>query len=547
MRTVRFRLQWFLILAAVTAACLPPVLYQSGTAIAAPRRPQAKKKAKPKPKLPDLKTPEDKLKFLAAIRSQFPAVRVGRTSTFTSEDLDDSLERYIARGTSTPFARVVDDETFLRRVSIDLTGTVPTRKEIRAFVDDPDPKKRSKKIDELLETDAWARKWARYWRSAVFYNSNAPNSMVNRQAFEDWLFEEFKAGSPWDRIVAEMISASPKRVRKRKAQDNGWEQDYGPNNFILACERKPEVIASNSARLFMGISIGCAECHDHPFDQWSREQFHELAAFFAPGKYYMTDQYDPTEKSLVQAKFLLGEQPPASLKPDQRRVAVAAYLIYNPDNYWFARAYVNRMWNELIGDGFYSVDSLGPDKEVMHKLVVNRLAATFRYAAFDVKWLFRTITNSRTYQREIRTIDEDRDLFTGVRPARLRPYEVAASTRQLLGEDRNIERTINRIFDADPSVPQRDLEGSMQQALLFMNNGAIQRRLAGSGLKKQLAKIKSNDQLVREAFLGVLARSPNERELKRYTSYLASAKNRNEAIDDILWVLFNSAEFITKR
>ncbi len=103
-----------------------------------------------------------------------------------------------------------------------------------------------------------------------------------------------------------------------------------------------------------------------------------MAAFFSPGKYYMTDQDDPDKKSEMQAAFLLGEQPPPNLPAGQRRVVVAAYMIYNPDNYWFARAYVNRIWNELIGDGFYAVDSLGPDKDVVHQLIANRLGYTFR-------------------------------------------------------------------------------------------------------------------------------------------------------------------------
>ncbi len=160
--------------------------------------------------------------------------------------------------------------------------------------------------------------------------------MVNPQAFEDWLFSEFKENTSWDRVVSEMISASPQRQKDVKPEENGWQQDHGPNNFVLACERKPDVIASETARIFMGISVGCAECHDHPFDRWKREQFHEMAAFFASGKYYMTDQDDPSKKSEVKAVFLLGEEPPPSLKPDQLRVAAAAYLVYNSDNYWFA-------------------------------------------------------------------------------------------------------------------------------------------------------------------------------------------------------------------
>ena len=509
-----------------------------------PRRKPGKSQAAKN--LPDLKTPEDKLRFLEMIRGSFPSIR-GGTSKLSSNTLDEVLDRYVAKETSTPPAEVVGDEAFLRRVSLDLAGQLPTPAGIRRFVSSTDRRKRSLVIDELLESDEFARKQARYWRSVVFYDSDANRNMVNPQAFEDWLFEEFQGGTGWDRIVGEMVSATPKRKKGVKAKDNGWNQDYGPNNFVLACENKPEIMAAQTARLFMGISIGCAECHDHPFDDWQREQFHEMAAFFAPGKYFMRDQDDPSERTEMQARFLLGEEPPLGLKPDQRRVAGAAYLIYNPDNYWFARAYVNRIWNELVGDGFYSVDSLGPDKDVVHKLVVNRVSAAFRNSGFDVKWLFRLICNSQAYQREIRTITDDAELFTAVRPSRLRSYEVADCVEALAGQHEGLQKAIRTAFEQNPSIPQRDLEGSMQQALLLMNHPVLQKRLSTSPLKKELVLIEDDEEVVRRAFLGVLARTPTTDESARYTDYLEEVANRDAAVDDILWVLINSAEFITKR
>jgi hypothetical protein len=370
---------------------------------------------------------------------------------------------------------------------------------------------------------------------------------VNPQALEDWFFEEFKKNTPWDRITAELVSANPQRRGNVKARDNGWNQDTGPNNFVLACNREPQTIASQTARIFMGISIGCAECHDHPFDKWKREQFHEMAAFFSAGKYYMTEKNDPAKKMEMQPVFLLGEDPGVTLTSDQRRVAVAAYLVYNPDNYWFARAYVNRIWNELLGDGFYSVDSLGPDKECVHQLVANRIGATFRYANFDIRWLFRTIMNSRAYQREIGTIEDDADLFTAVRPSRLRPYEVADNVERLVGTNNGLRKQIQRAFEQNPSIPQRDLEGSIQQALLMMNNPQIQDHLAHGELKKRIAAIANNDDMLRMAFLEVLARMPTPDETERFRKFVKDSGNRDEAIQDLLWVLMNSAEFVTKR
>lgn len=497
--------------------------------------------------LPALKTPEDKLQFLEIIRNSFPALRTSRTSTFTSRDLDDGLERSIAKGTQTPFAQIIDDETFIRRVSLDVTGQTPSPEKIRKFLANTDPRKRSALIDELLETDAYARKWARYWRTVIFHDSTANRNTVNPQALEDWLFEELKKNSPWDRIVGELVSATPTRNANVRPEQNGWNQNHGPNNFILACERNPEIIASQTARIFMGISIGCAECHDHPFDKWKRQQFHEMAAFFSTSRYYMTDQYDPSQRMEMQAKFLLGEEPPVGLTPDQRRVAGAAYLIYNPENYWFSRAYVNRIWNELIGDGFYSVDSLGPDKEVTHQLVVNRIATTFRYSGFDTKWLFRLVLNSRVYQRESQTLTDDSALFAAVRPVRLKPYEVADNVQQIVGVDNGLQREISAAFAVNPSVPQRDLEGSIQQALVLMNNGALNRRLTEGDLKKKLMAINADEAMIGEAFLAVLARRPTDAELARYQKFVKESGNRSEAVTDLLWILINSAEFVTKR
>lgn len=530
------RLAWLLL-----AVCL--LASYGVVTLAAPSRARPQKKT---PKIPDIKSTDDRLAVLERIRTSFPALSAN--AHFSSDDLDAAIKLQVPKVTKTPFAAVVDDITFLRRVSLDLTGVSPTSDKIRTFAADKDPKKRSKVIDELLDSDAYSRKWARYWREVVFHDSAAQKNRVNPQAFEDWLFTEFQAGTSWDRIVGEMLSSSPQRQKGKKDEENGWEQNTGANNFVLACENKPEVIAAQSARIFMGISIGCAECHDHPFDDWKREQFHEMAAFFSPGKYYMTDKDDPDKKSEMQAAFLLGEQPPPNLPAGQRRVVVAAYMIYNPDNYWFARAYVNRIWSELIGDGFYAIDSLGPDKDVVHQLIINRIAYTFRAGGFNTKSLFRTICNSQTYQREIHTIQENSDLFTAVRPTRLPPFAVADELERVLGADmKPIRKGVERAFEYNPSVPQRDLEGSIQQALLMMNNPQIQNRLAKGDLKKQLAATKGNPELIEAAFLGILARKPTPEETTRYEKYLKTVGNRSEAIDDILWVLLNSAEFTTRR
>ncbi|MEE3285781.1 MAG: DUF1549 domain-containing protein [Planctomycetota bacterium] len=512
----------------------------------AKRRPVAKKKAASKtPKLPPLKTPADKQKFLAAIRDSMPVRRAGSNLRYTSADLDRSLEYRVGRDRS--FAGLIDDERFVRRVHFDLVGRPPLAKEVREFVADDTSSKRARLIDRLLTTDAYARKWARYWKNVIFFEATANKNRTNPKALEDWLAAQFKKGASWDAIVAELVSAMPIRDKKKKDQKDDWSQKTGPNNFVLAFENKPPLLAAQTARLFMGISIQCAECHDHPFDSWKREQFHELAAFFSRGKYYMPSLDTSSKKTEMTPKFLLGEQPPIKLTTHQRRVAIAAYLVYNQDNYWFARSFVNRVWNELIGDGFYAVDSLGPDQECLHPSVVNRIAAVFRYRKFDPRWVFRLLMNSRAYQRDIQTIDQDEELFTAVRPIRLNSDQVKASVLRLTGADRSIGQAVDREFRQDPSIPQRDLEGTIQQALFLMNNPVLQKKLNTGRLTKRLLTIKQPRPLLAQLYLAVLARQPTDREFARGLKHLRDVTNRTEAVEDLLWVLVNSTEFLTKR
>lgn len=493
--------------------------------------------------LPPLKTADDKLRFLDKIHDSFPARRVD--TNFTVEELNRNLRHFIGASPG-EYAGPATDDAYVRRVYLDLTGRVPDSAAVQAFISDSAVDKRKRLVDQLLDSPEYARHWGRYWRNVVFHKATANRRKVNPQAFEDWLADEFKRNTGWDRIVCEMISATPKFDRKRDG--NEWQQNNGPNNFPLAFDNDPGEIASQTARIFMGISIACAECHDHPFDNWKREQYHELAAFFAPGKYHMPDLKEPSKKTEMSARFLLGEKPPADLKPDALRVAVAAYLVYNPDNYWFARAYVNRIWSELVGDGFYPVDSLGPDKECVHPLVINRMAAVFRYQDFDVKWVFRTIMSSDTYQRASRSLDSQDKLFTAVRPGRLRPEQVVHALEHVAGDlPKNVERSVAETFAVDPSASQASLEGSLQQALLMMNNVQIQNALRKSQVRSDALAAKSDDQLTHTLYLGTLGRRATDAELTRAREHLKRSSNRTEAVEDLLWILVNSTEFVTKR
>lgn len=485
------------------------------------------------PKLPDMKSPESKLKALEYFRLSGPWKVVKHNDSFGSKDLDRSLEHEIKLPESR-YARRVDDATFFRRVSFDLTGQPPKSDEVTKFVADGEHTKRAKLIDRLLESDAFAQRWARFWTNVMLFNSQVDRRRLNAGALEKWLADQLRRKSGWDHIVAQILAA------------DGKDKDSGPDNFSLACENQPTQLAAETTRVFMGVSIQCAECHDHPFDRWKRIQFHELAAFFSRGTYYMPDLQHPEQKKEVPAKFLLGERPPPGIPADARRVAVAAYLVYNPNNYWFARAYVNRVWNELLGDGFYAVDSLGPDSDVSHKLIVNRMANVFRNRQFDPRWPFRTIMNSESYQRQSRTVDGSDVLFTAVRPTRLRADQVAGAIAAVVDNDK-LSAEIERIFNVDPSLPLADVKGAIQQALFLMNNPTLQSGIKSGPLVKRLLAVSSDEKLVAELYLSLLGREPNDRERRRALDYLKHNGKRQDAASDLVWVLVNSTEFLARR
>ncbi len=479
----------------------------------------------------DTELPAKKKQALTALRRELPPK--SQYFSYGSSDLDAMLNVEFRKLGRTP-GEPVSDAVFVRRVYLDLTGKLPSPTAVREFVADDDVKKRSKLIDRLLDSDDYARNWARYWRDVMLYNSTVGPKKIDGKALEDWLADQFKKDRGWDTIAAELVMADGKKMEERR------------DNFLLAQDGSATLMASETARVFMGINIQCAECHDHPFDQWKREQFHQMAAFFAKDKYHMPDAHDPAKKTEMKPKFLTGQAPnaKANLKGDDKRIAVAAYLIYDPKNYWFPRSYVNRVWNELFGDGFYKVDSLGPDGEVLYPAMVNRLAVAFRAMDFKPKWLFRTIMNSQSYQRETQTPASASDRFATLRPTRLRGTQVADIVEQTLGDVKAHDR-IAREFSFDPSIPQEDIDGSIQQALLLMNNPQVQQRV--SKVAGELAKIKSDDELVQQAYLRMLAREPTDADRGRAKAYFKKVGQRGEAAEDLIWMLVNSAEFTTKR
>ncbi|WP_435007769.1 DUF1549 domain-containing protein [Tundrisphaera lichenicola] len=492
------------------------------------------------------------------------------------------------------------DEEFIRRATLDVLGRLPEPGAIREFVASRRKDKRSILIDQLLGQPEYAENWARYWRDVVSYRSpNEVDRQVNYPLLQEWLAGEFAANKPWDQIVTAILTAS------------GRNDEVGAVNFAMAEEGQAVELAGEVSRIFLGIQIQCAQCHDHPSDPWKREQFHEFAAFFSgvklrragkpqqglrpvfqivtkgPARYAMPDLKDPSKTIPVSPRFFLNDAPKLDEPiPGDRRLDLVAGYVTSPENPWFTRAFINRIWSTLVGEGFYDpVDDLGPTRTASSPEVLDLLSDGWRRSGLDIKWLFRTILNTDAYQRKSRSTDTaaGRTAFASNCPSRLRADQIfdtlahaldlgherdqafpgmvrargkaagkaarKAQVGEIPREDR-LREQFNKVFGVDPSTPSDAVLGTIPQALLLMNGPMIAREIQArpaTMLGQLLIAYPDNRKVLDVLYLRALGRKPSAKEVATCSRYLEGVGDRREAFEDILWALINSTEFLSRR
>jgi hypothetical protein len=486
-------------------------------------------------------------------------------------------------GDDTPPPPLADDETFFRRVSLDLTGRLPGAEDVRAFVASADPKKRAQMIDRLLTSDAYAINWGRYWRDVLTYHTPASGNYLRWQLFDAWLVEQVRRNRPWGDVVKALVTAT------------GINDECAPVNYLTAHFGNPVEIAATTSRVFLGVQLQCAECHDARTEPWKREQFHEFVAFFGrakviqhkdvdgrgtpyaiegrtDGQYQMTDKKDPARLLNMTPRFLTGEALTADAADAERRAGLARFLT-SPKNPWFARAHVNRIWTTLMGWGFYpGLADLGSDVTPRYPEVLDRLAADWTATGYDMHWLFRTVTNTQAYQRSFqpRSVLESEMRPVALCPSRLRPEQIFEALVKALAFDENdktipspapssapavarhtgLRNMVYQAFKADPSLPADEVQGTIPQALLMMNSALVHKSVAAAGktfLAEALAKGKTDDEILVALYERTLARKPRAQELATCQRYLKKVGDRQEALEDVFWSLVNSTEFLTKK
>ncbi|WP_337173446.1 DUF1549 and DUF1553 domain-containing protein [Paludisphaera sp.] len=477
----------------------------------------------------------------------------------------------------TPSA-VAGDATFLRRAHLDVIGRLPTPEEARAFLDDTSPDKRARLVDRLLERPEYADHWATKWMDLLRPN---PYRVGIKAVFnlDGWIRQAFRDNLPYDEFVRRIVTA----------QGSTFEQ--GPAT-IFRDHRDPIEIAPVVGQLFLGIRLDCAKCHHHPFESWSQEQFYEFSAFFTRVGRKGTGLSPPisgseevvftaksgslkhpqTEAELA-AKPLFGEAPIPDDPDADPREALARWMTA-PENRYFAEVMANRVWGDLMGVGIVDpVDDIRATNPPSNAPLLEALAADFRDHGYDVKHLLRAIMASSVYALESepneRNVADARNFSRHYRQ-RLRAETLLDAVSDVTGVpdsfdasppgSRAVSTWTNRIPslfldtfgrpDANQDPPcERTTDTAVVQALHLMNAPGVNQKLTSDeGRVAALAKGDATPRaIVEELFLATYSRLPSDEEREVAEAlFQVPDKPRRAAVEDVVWALLNSPEFVFK-
>jgi hypothetical protein len=470
-------------------------------------------------------------------------------------------------------SELADDATFLRRVYLDIIGLLPSPEEVGAFTADLSSGKRERVVDELLDRPEFADMWVMKWGELLRVRSVPQNagyfSYKNAFSYYTWLRERIVKNEPIDRMVKDLLTAS------------GGSFENPAANFYKI-ETATLQLSEDVAQVFMGIRTQCAQCHNHPFDRWTMDDYYSFAAFFAQvGRKTGEDPREtivfnrnsgevrhPVGGRNMKPKFLGGEEP--ELKPGQDRRAVLAEWLASSDNPYFSRNLVNMVWSHFLGRGIIEpVDDVRISNPPSNPELLDALAAQFTASNYDFKKLARDITTSRTYQlstraNETNLADESNFSKAGIRRVRAEVLldainQVTENQEKFQGLPRGARAV--QIVDGNETTyflttfgrAKREtvcscevvMDPSLSQALHLLNGNTVNDKIQSGGVVKRLLQDgKTVPQIIEELYLRCLARVPTEKETAQLQAFFAEGKNHEEVLNDLLWSLLNAKEFI---
>jgi hypothetical protein len=492
--------------------------------------------------------------------------------------IDANVFRRLRRFNIVP-SDLSSDSEFLRRVCLDLTGTLPPPGRVREFVKSEDPRKRENLVDALLRTpeyvDYWTFRFADLFRVAYYAQGNPKYSEI----YGEWIRDSIAGNKPYDQMARERIAA---------------EGAWGPSHHFYHTGGElphPQDMMAEEVRVFFGRRLDCAQCHNHPYENWSQDQFWGMAAFFGRltrlgqlgGDLVIIDDpaghgefgqgaqvIHPRSKEVVEPRFLDGTALPAGKRADPRW-ELAHWMTSHP---YFAEAAVNRIWGYFFARGIvHPPDDFRETNPATDPELLEALARDFKDHGYDLKYLIRTIVESRTYQLSGAPNETNKEDLIHYSRAVARPLDAevlldAISQVEGLPQDFRTwmggreprgTRAINLFApDVYPShfldvygrpnrlmVPERRVDPNLGQALDLLAGGAYNEKLSAPGgrLDGLMRAGATNRQIVEEFYLAALSRYPTEGEGTALEKAIDWAKSRREALEDFVWGLITAREF----
>jgi hypothetical protein len=470
---------------------------------------------------------------------------------------------------------VVDDGTYLRRVYLDLLGTIPSVAQTRDFLTDTAADKRPRIVEKLMGEARSSAHLSRVYQR-IMVPSGSPGAMFAPQ-LGTWLKQQMAARVPYDKMARDLVTANTNVAFAGFTPDQPIRSGSA-GAFYRAVGATPDAAASSLSRVFLGVRIGCAKCHNHPFADWRQEDFWGMAAFFAsanfagqpgtPADDSKNIKIKPMESDKEYTIRFLWSEGPAALHDNKTPRQILADWLVSKDNPNFAATAVNRVWQQLCGQGLIPhVDDLDQASPRQRAVVLDDLAKEFVAADFDLQWLIEGIAKSRVYQRLSATGDDpppDSPLAIHRPLKTLTPEQVFDSLEQALmlplgRADRGpayraqAGTLIQRLNEAFSDSPDQ-FKAGIPQALVIMNGTIVSSatELEDSRTLRAVvdAPFLEPTQKVETLYLAALTRKPEARELEKMLAHITSQteeEDRRKAYTDIYWALLNSPEFVFNR
>lgn len=463
------------------------------------------------------------------------------------------------------------DSEFIRRVTVDLCGRLPTVEETKAFLADQAGAKRKHLIDRLLDSRDYPAYFAMRWGS-ILRNASLAGSEQAAYAFHEWIRDHIARNRPYDEFVRGVVAAAGE-----------WQDAPAVNWFWQMRDDQLHQPVADTAQVFLGLRLQCAKCHHHPYERWSQDDYYGLAGFFSrlgrkglgePPPYYAsrtrtTGEINPYTGKPIEPKLLDG--PILKIAPeDDPRHALVDWMA-RPENPFFAKALANRMWGHLMGRGLVDpIDDMRETNPPSNPELLEALAKDFTKSKFDVKHMLRTICNSRTYQlssepNEFNQHDKQNharyyarrmiaevlhDAIDQTTGARTVFNKMSKNARAVDLPHEGFGSYFLDVFDRPPRSSAcecaRSASANLPQVLHLSMSPEIERKISHSkGRVAQFVERKATAaDAVTELYLAAFARTPTARERELAMKYLQADANLRRGLEDLCWALMNTREFM---